>query len=55
MVEISGSNFVPGVTAKWNGQARVTEFVNPYRLRVTLTTDNLAAPTLGTLAVWDNP
>ena len=52
-VTLSGYGFAPGLVVQWNGQPRATEFLDASTLRVTLTADDLAVPTLGALAVWD--
>jgi hypothetical protein len=52
-VTITGYGFTPGFIVNWNGQPRLTQYLGPGALQVTLTTDDLALPSVGTLAVWD--
>lgn len=43
-VTITGSNFVPGSVALWNGSARTTKFVNSGQLQVAIAVADLATP-----------
>jgi uncharacterized repeat protein (TIGR01451 family) len=43
-VTITGSHFVPGAIAQWNGSARTTVFVNSGQLRVAIPAADLAIP-----------
>jgi hypothetical protein len=52
-VTITGYGFTDNLTVLWNGQPRQTQFIGPGILQVTLTSDDLALPSVGTLAVWD--
>ena len=52
-VTIFGTGFADGMVVQWNGQARLTQFLDSTRLRVTLTANDLETPGLGSLAVWN--
>lgn len=43
-VTLTGTNFVPGSKARWNGADRETVYVSPTQLRMTLPRADLAAP-----------
>jgi sugar lactone lactonase YvrE len=43
-VTITGSNFVPGAVALWNGSARTTKFINSGQLRVAIAAADVATP-----------
>jgi trimeric autotransporter adhesin len=53
-VTITGSNFVPGATAQWNGSLRTTIFVNSTQLRVAIPAADLTTSQTATLQV-SNP
>lgn len=44
VLSVSGSNFVPGTTIRWNGQDRGTTFVDAGHLRAQITAGDVAAP-----------
>ena len=50
-VNVSGSNFVPGSVALWNGSPRTTVFVNSRQLRVAIAVADLATPQTATIQV----
>jgi hypothetical protein len=50
-VTITGSNFVPGEVARWNGSPRTTQFINSGRLRVAIAVADLATPKTTTIRV----
>jgi len=50
-VTITGSQFVPGSIAQWNGSSRTTVFVNSAQLRVAIPAADLAMPRTANLQV----
>jgi len=50
-VTITGTKFVPGSVAQWNGVARTTVFVNSGQLRVAIPVSDLATPKTATIRV----
>jgi predicted outer membrane repeat protein len=54
VVTISGTNFVPGAQARWNGEDRLTEFVDANTLRMTISAADLILPGFAGVTV-ENP
>jgi hypothetical protein len=50
---VTGDSFEPGWKVLWNGSPRETEFVSPYRLRVSLLAADTAVATLSAVSVVD--
>ena len=49
---VMGSNFISSSTVLWNGNPRVTDFINGVQLRATLLPTDLAAPITANIAVF---
>jgi trimeric autotransporter adhesin len=54
MLTVNGSNFLPGGNVSWNGAFRTSAFVSASMMTATLTTEDLALPGSGSVAV-NNP
>jgi CSLREA domain-containing protein len=54
VITITGANFVSGAQARWNGEDRLTEFVNASTLRMTISAADLIVPGLASVTV-ENP
>jgi hypothetical protein len=54
VITIRGTNFVSGAQARWNGEDRLTEFVDATTLRMTISAADLIAPGLASITV-ENP
>jgi hypothetical protein len=52
---VQGLGFVSGLTVRWNGSDRPTEFVSANALRVTLTSDDTAQPGTAVVTVVNPP
>ena len=51
---VSGFNFVPTSQVLWNGQARVTQFVDSRTLKATITSDDVSRPDFIQVSVADS-